>query len=42
VKALTLRPHWAWFVVNGCKDIENRSWPTRLRGRNRRAKRADH
>jgi hypothetical protein len=33
MKALTLRPHWAWFVVNGYKDIENRSWPTRLRGR---------
>ena len=33
MKALTLRPHWAWLVVNGHKDIENRSWPTRLRGR---------
>jgi len=33
MKALTLRPHWAWFVVNGYKDIENRSWRTRLRGR---------
>jgi hypothetical protein len=33
MKALTLRPHWAWFVVNGHKDIENRSWQTRLRGR---------
>jgi hypothetical protein len=33
MKALTLRPHWAWLVVNGYKDIENRSWPTRLRGR---------
>jgi len=33
MKALTLRPRWAWLVVNGCKDIENRSWPTRLRGR---------
>ncbi|MBN1653555.1 MAG: ASCH domain-containing protein [Deltaproteobacteria bacterium] len=33
MKALTLRPHWAWFVVNGYKDVENRSWPTRLRGR---------
>lgn len=33
MKALTLRPHWAWFVVNGYKDIENRSWPTRMRGR---------
>jgi len=33
MKALTLRPHWAWFVVNDYKDIESRSWPTRLRGR---------
>ena len=33
MKALTLRPHWAWLVVNGYKDIENRSWRTRLRGR---------
>ena len=33
MKALTLRPQWAWFVVNGYKDIENRSWPTRQRGR---------
>jgi ASCH domain len=33
MKALTLRPHWAWLVVNGYKNIENRSWPTRLRGR---------
>jgi len=30
--ALTVRPYWAWLVVNGYKDIENRSWPTRLRG----------
>ena len=30
MKALTLRPHWAWLAVNGYKDIENRSWPTRL------------
>ena len=33
MKALTLRPHWAWLVLNGHKDIENRSWPTRLRER---------
>jgi hypothetical protein len=33
MKALTLRPHWAWLVVNGYKDIENRSWPTQRRGR---------
>jgi hypothetical protein len=33
MKALTLRPSWAWLVVSGYKDIENRSWATRLRGR---------
>ncbi len=33
MKALTLRPHWAWLVVSGHKEIENRSWQTRLRGR---------
>ena len=33
MKALTLRPSWAWLVVNGYKDIESRSWPTRLRER---------
>ncbi len=33
MKALSLRPHWAWMVVNGYKDIENRSWRTKLRGR---------
>ena len=33
MKALTLRPTWAWLVVNGDKAIENRSWPTRLRVR---------
>jgi hypothetical protein len=33
MKALTLRPQLAWFVVNGYKDIENRSWRTHLRGR---------
>ena len=33
MKALTLRPQWAWFVVNDYKDIENRSWRTPVRGR---------
>lgn len=23
---------WAWLIVNGHKDIENREWPTRYRG----------
>lgn len=30
---LTIRQPWAWLIVNGHKDIENRSWPTRYRGR---------
>lgn len=30
--ALSIRQPWAWFIVNGLKDIENRSWPTRFRG----------
>lgn len=24
--ALTLWPTWAWFVIHGSKDVENRSW----------------
>ncbi len=32
LKALTLRQPWAWLVVNGFKDIENRIWATRHRG----------
>ncbi len=30
--ALSIRQPWAWLIVNGWKDIENRSWPTRFRG----------
>src|SRR2546421_11293269 len=30
--ALSLRQPWAWLVVNGYKDIENRSWRTNHRG----------
>jgi hypothetical protein len=33
MKALSLRQPWAWLILNAGKDIENRSWPTRLRGR---------
>jgi hypothetical protein len=33
MKALALRHTRTWFVINGCKDIENRSLPTRLRER---------
>lgn len=33
MKALSILQPWAWLIVNGHKDIENRSWPTRFRGR---------
>jgi hypothetical protein len=32
MKALSIRQPWAWLIVNGHKDIENRSWPTKFRG----------
>jgi hypothetical protein len=32
VKALTIRQPWAWAIIYAGKDIENRSWNTRLRG----------
>jgi len=32
VKALSIRQPWAYLIVEGIKDIENRDWPTRLRG----------
>lgn len=31
-KALSIRQPWAWLIVNGYKDVENRSWSTRHRG----------
>ena len=30
--ALSIRQPWAWLIVNGYKDVENRSWPTTYRG----------
>lgn len=30
--ALSIRQPWAHAIVNGWKDIENRSWETRIRG----------
>ncbi|MEA2060209.1 MAG: ASCH domain-containing protein [Thermodesulfobacteriota bacterium] len=33
MKALSIRQPWAWLIVNGYKDIENRSWKTKFRGR---------
>ena len=32
LRTLSLRQPWAWLVVNGYKDIENRSWRTNHRG----------
>ncbi|WAC18850.1 ASCH domain-containing protein [Luteolibacter sp. SL250] len=33
MKALSIRQPWAWLIVNGHKDIENRQRRTHLRGR---------
>jgi hypothetical protein len=30
--ALSIRQPWAWLIVNGFKDLENRSWSTAFRG----------
>lgn len=32
VKALSIMQPWAWLIVQGHKDIENRTWPTSYRG----------
>lgn len=33
MKALSVKQPWAWLIVNGRKDIENRTWATKYRGR---------
>ena len=33
MKALSIRQPWAWLIANGYKDIENRTWDTKFRGR---------
>ena len=33
MKALSIRQPWAWLIINGGKDIENRDWKTNFRGR---------
>lgn len=33
MKALSIRQPWAWLIINGGKDIENRDWWTGVRGR---------
>nr|WP_246456214.1 ASCH domain-containing protein [Ruficoccus amylovorans] len=32
IPALSIRQPWAWLIVNGHKDIENRDWTTNYRG----------
>lgn len=32
MKAISIRQPWAWLIVNGYKDIENRTWRTKYRG----------
>ena len=32
MKAISVRQPWAWLIVGGHKDIENRDWPTKFRG----------
>jgi hypothetical protein len=33
MKALSIRQPWAWLIVHGVKDVENRTWRTNFRGR---------
>lgn len=33
MKALSIRQPWAWMILHAGKDIENRTWPTQVRGR---------
>jgi hypothetical protein len=32
IPALSIRQPWAWLIVHGHKDIENRDWSTPFRG----------
>jgi ASCH domain len=33
MKTLSIRQPWAWLIINAGKDIENRTWSTKFRGR---------
>ncbi len=33
MKAISIRQPWAWMILHCGKDIENRDWPTKIRGR---------
>lgn len=32
MKALSIKQPWAWAIMHAGKDIENRDWPTKIRG----------
>jgi hypothetical protein len=32
MKALSIQQPWAWLIVNGIKDVENRNWKTNYKG----------
>jgi hypothetical protein len=32
MKALSIQQPWAWAILHAGKDIENRTWPTSIRG----------
>ena len=31
--ALSIRQPWAWLILRAGKDVENRDWSTKVRGR---------
>lgn len=33
MKIISVRQPWAWAIIHAGKDLENRSWPTKVRGR---------
>jgi len=33
MKAISIKQPWASFIIEGYKNIENRTWPTKFRGR---------
>jgi hypothetical protein len=32
MKAISIRPPWAWAILHAKKDVENRTWKTNMRG----------
>ena len=32
-RVISIRQPWAWLIVNGYKDVENRTWAPKYRGR---------